>query len=278
MSSDESTTTNATANGTGTATGSTDDDGMRERSAVERDAQEMPETSVLRVDGLNAGYETGQVLFDVDLDVHEGELVSLLGRNGAGKSTTLRAIMGADQPAVLGGDVRYRGTSITGWASYRRANAGLALVPEKRRCFPRLSVTENVRLAINHAEDPMALDDALALFPELDDMREKHARNLSGGEQQMLAIARALAANPDLMLLDEPFEGLAPYIVRRIEDIIADINETQDITVFFVEQNVAAALAIADRHYVLDEGRIVETVTSDRLREDEEFRQTYLGV
>jgi len=124
----------------------------------------------------------------------------------------------------------------------------------------------------------MALDDALALFPELDDMREKQARNMSGGEQQMLAIARALAANPDLMLLDEPFEGLAPYIVRRIEDIIADINEKQDITVFFVEQNVAAALAIADRHYVLDEGRIVETVTSDRLREDAEFRQKYLGV
>ena len=272
MSSDESPTTNATG------TGSTDDDAMRERSAVEQDAQEMPETSVLRVDGLDAGYETGQVLFDVDLDVREGELVSLLGRNGAGKSTTLRAIMGANQPAVLGGDVRYRGTSITGWPSYERANAGLALVPEKRRCFPRLSITENVRLAINHAENPMALEDALALFPELDDMREKHARNLSGGEQQMLAIARALAANPDLMLLDEPFEGLAPYIVRRIEDIIADINEEQDITVFFVEQNVAAALAIADRHYVLDEGRIVDTVTSERLREDEAFRQKYLGV
>jgi len=218
------------------------------------------------------------VLFDVDVDVREGELVSLLGRNGAGKSTTLRAIMGAAEPTVLDGTVRYRGTDVGDWPPYERANAGLALVPEKRRCFPRLSVTENVRLAINHATDPKPLDDVLELFPELDEMREKHARNTSGGEQQMLAIARALAANPDLMLLDEPFEGLAPYIVRRIEDIIADINEEEGITVFFVEQNVAAALAIADRHYVLDEGRIVDTVTSDRLREDDEFRQRYLGV
>ncbi|MFD1647202.1 ABC transporter ATP-binding protein [Haloarchaeobius litoreus] len=237
-----------------------------------------PTTPLLEIDGLEAGYETGQVLFDVDLAIDEGELVSLLGRNGAGKTTTMHAIMGADEPAVLGGDVRYRGESIVGWPSHRRANAGIAIVPEKRRCFPRLSVVENVRLAINHAENPLGLDEALAFFPELDDMRRKEARNMSGGEQQMLAIARALAANPDLMLLDEPFEGLAPYIVRRIEDIVADINAEQGITVFFVEQNVAAALAIADRHYVLDEGRIVDEVTSQRIREDAEFRQRYLGV
>ncbi|WP_435347804.1 ABC transporter ATP-binding protein [Haloarchaeobius sp. HRN-SO-5] len=235
-------------------------------------------TPLLEVDGLQAGYETGQVLFDVDLSIGEGELVSLLGRNGAGKTTTMHAIMGADVPTVLGGDVRYRGESMLGWPPYRRANAGLAIVPEKRRCFPRLSVVENVRLAINHASDPLGLDEALSFFPELDEMREKEARNMSGGEQQMLAIARALAANPDLMLLDEPFEGLAPYIVRRIEDIVADINDQKGITVFFVEQNVAAALAIADRHYVLDEGRIVDEVTSERIRTDEEFRQRYLGV
>jgi branched-chain amino acid transport system ATP-binding protein len=234
--------------------------------------------ALLEVDGLEAGYDTGQVLFDVDLAIEEGELVSLLGRNGAGKTTTMHAIMGADEPAVLGGDIRYRGESIVGWPSYRRANAGIAIVPEKRRCFPRLSVVENVRLAINHAENPLGLEEALSFFPELDDMRGKEARNMSGGEQQMLAIARALASNPDLMLLDEPFEGLAPYIVRRIEDIVADINAEQGITVFFVEQNVAAALAIADRHYVLDEGRVVDEVTSDRIREDEEFRQRYLGV
>ncbi|WP_440988675.1 ABC transporter ATP-binding protein [Haloarchaeobius baliensis] len=237
-----------------------------------------PTSTLLEVDGLEAGYDTGQVLFDVDFAIGEGELVSLLGRNGAGKTTTMHAIMGADEPAVLGGDVRYRGESIVGWPSHRRANAGIAIVPEKRRCFPRLTVAENVRLAINHATDPLGLDETLAFFPEIADMRGKEARNMSGGEQQMLAIARALAANPDLMLLDEPFEGLAPYIVRRIEDIVADINAEQGVTVFFVEQNVAAALAIANRHYVLDEGRVVDEVTSDRIREDEAFRQRYLGV
>lgn len=242
------------------------------------DAEARRGSSVLHVTGLEAGYETGQVLFDVDLDIRENELVSLLGRNGAGKSTTLRAIMGAEKPAILGGDVRYRGNSMLDWPPYRRAGEGIALVPEKRRCFPRLSVVENVEIAINHSVDPMELDAVLDLFPELDDMRSKYARNTSGGEQQMLAIARALAANPDLMLLDEPFEGLAPYIVRRIEDVIAEINEEKAITVFFVEQNVAAALSVADRHYVLDEGRIVEVVTSERLREDETFRQKYLGV
>jgi branched-chain amino acid transport system ATP-binding protein len=139
-------------------------------------------------------------------------------------------------------------------------------------------VTENVRLAINHATDPTDLETVLDYFPELSDMRQKHARNMSGGEQQMLAIARALAANPRLMLLDEPFEGLAPYIVRRIEDIIAEINDERGIAVLLVEQNVAAAMAVADRHYILDEGRVVETVSTEQLREDEALRQRYLGV
>ncbi|MFB6122727.1 MAG: ABC transporter ATP-binding protein [Haloferacaceae archaeon] len=233
---------------------------------------------LLDVDGLEAGYETGQVLFGVDLHVDRGELVSLLGRNGAGKSTTMRAVVGAKTPRVLGGDVRFDGDSLLGSPAYDVAGRGISFVPEGRRCFPRLSVEENIRVPINHADDPMDLEAVLDYFPELDEMRAKHARNMSGGEQQMLAIARALAANPRLMLLDEPFEGLAPYIVRRIEDIVEDINEQQDITVLFVEQNVAAALAIADRHYILDEGRIVEEVTSERLRGDDDLRQRYLGV
>ncbi|MFB6297530.1 MAG: ABC transporter ATP-binding protein [Salinirussus sp.] len=234
--------------------------------------------TLLAVEGLEAGYETGQVLFGVALSVEAGELVSLLGRNGAGKTTTLRAIAGADEPAVLGGSVRFDGDSLLGEPAHAIAGRGISFVPEDRRCFPRLSVVENVRLAINHADDPKPLDAVLEFFPELDDMRGKHARNMSGGEQQMLAIARALAANPRLMLLDEPFEGLAPFIVRRIEDIIAEINEEQGIAVLLVEQNVAAAIAVADRHYVLDEGRIVETLSTERLREDEAMRQEYLGV
>jgi branched-chain amino acid transport system ATP-binding protein len=234
--------------------------------------------TLLSVSGLEAGYETGQTLFGVDLTVETGELVSLLGRNGAGKTTTLRAIAGGSVPTVLGGTVTFDGDDLVDRPSHAIARSGLSLVPEDRRCFPRLSVTENVRLAINHASDPLRLESVLDFFPELADMREKHARNMSGGEQQMLAIARALAASPRLMLLDEPFEGLAPYIVRRIEDIIAEINDERDIAVLLVEQNVAAALAVADRHYVLDEGQIVEEVATERLRSDEQLRQTYLGV
>jgi branched-chain amino acid transport system ATP-binding protein len=234
--------------------------------------------TLLSVDDLEAGYETGQVLFGVDLDVAAGELVSLLGRNGAGKTTTLRAVAGASEPAVSGGDVRFDGESILDVPPYAIAGRGISFVPEDRRCFPRLTVTENVRLAINHTEDPTDLETVLDFFPELSEMRDKRARNMSGGEQQMLAIARALAANPRLMLLDEPFEGLAPFIVRRIEDIIADINEMRDIAVLLVEQNVAAAMAVADRHYILDEGHVVDVVPTARLRENEEMRRRYLGV
>ena len=234
--------------------------------------------TLLDVENLAAGYETGQVLFGVDLAIEAGELVSLLGRNGAGKTTTLRAIAGGDVPDVLGGEVRLDGESLLGKPPHAIARSGVSFVPEDRRCFPRLSVEENVRLAIDHATDPLDQAAVLNYFPELADMRGKHARNMSGGEQQMLAIARALATNPRLMLLDEPFEGLAPYIVRRLEDIIADINETGDIAVLLVEQNVAAAIAVADRHYIIDEGRIVETASTERLREDEKLRQRYLGV
>jgi len=234
--------------------------------------------TLLDVDDLAAGYETGQVLFGVDLAVDRGDLVSLLGRNGAGKTTTLRAIAGADEPTVAGGSVRLAGEPVLGRPAYDIADIGLSFVPEERRCFPRLSVAENVRVAINHAADPKGLDEVLSFFPEIDDMRGKEARNLSGGEQQMLAIARALAADPTIMLLDEPFEGLAPYLVRRLEDIIGEINAEGDVTVLFVEQNVAAAVAVADRHYILDEGHIVAEVGTERLRDDEELRQQYLGV
>ncbi|MFC7074729.1 ABC transporter ATP-binding protein [Halovenus rubra] len=234
--------------------------------------------TLLTVENLEAGYETGQVLFGVDLVVEESELVSLLGRNGAGKTTTLRSVAGAAEPTVLGGEITFGSEQLAGVAPYSIAQRGLSFVPEARRCFPRLTVRENIRLAINHASDPKDLETVLDFFPELSEMREKQARNMSGGEQQMLAIARALAANPQLMLLDEPFEGLAPYIVRRIEDIIAEINDQQGIAVLLVEQNVAAAVAVADRHYILDEGRIVESVSTTQLRENEEMRQRYLGV
>jgi len=234
--------------------------------------------ALLSISGLQAGYETGQVLFDVDLEVEEQEVVALLGRNGAGKTTTMNAVMGADVPNVLGGSIEFDGTELIGRPSHEISRFGVSLVPEARRTFRELTVTENLRLAHNHASDPLSVDEVLERFPELREMRDRPAKNMSGGEQQMLAIARSLVANPELMLLDEPCEGLAPFIVRRIESIIEDINADRDVTILLVEQNVAVAMAVADRHYILDEGRIVDEVTPERLREDEELKQRYLGV
>lgn len=234
--------------------------------------------TLLELSGLEAGYETGQVLFEVDLAVGEDEVVSLLGRNGAGKTTTMRAIMGADLPRVIGGSISFRGRDLSELQSHEIARLGVSYVPEGRDLFPRLTVAENVHLTATTADDPLPKEEVFDLFPALAGIRDREAKNLSGGEQQMLAIARALVANPDLMLLDEPFEGLAPMIVRDVEEAIEEINEERDVAVLMVEQNVAATLAVADRHYILDEGRIVDEVTTERLREDEELRQRYLGV
>jgi len=234
--------------------------------------------TLLDVEGLEAGYETGRVLFGVDLSVERDEVVSLLGRNGAGKTTTMRAIVGADVPHVESGSITFDGHDLLASRSYQIPKLGLTIVPEGRRCFDDLTVEENVRLAANHVDDPLPMASVFEQFPELDDMRDRAARNMSGGEKQMLAIARALVADPQMILLDEPCEGLAPYIVRRIESIVQEINEERDVTVLLVEQNVAVAMAVADRHYILDEGRIVHEVTTERLREDEDLRQEYLGV
>lgn len=247
-------------------------------SATETEGSSRDGEPVLQIDGLEAGYETGQVLFGVDLSVMQGERVSLLGRNGAGKTTTLRSIVGASVPHVHAGSITFQGQQLVGNPPYEISNLGISYVPEDRQCFPQLSAEENIQVAINHAPNPKDLESVLSQFPELEEMRTKHAANMSGGEQQMLAIARALAANPELMLLDEPSEGLAPYIVQRVEDIIERINEEEGITVLFVEQNAAMAMSVADRHYVLDEGRIVAEVTTEQLRADDELKQTYLGV
>lgn len=234
--------------------------------------------ALLALERVNAGYETGQILFDIDLQVEDGEVVSLLGRNGAGKTTTLRAVMGADLPRLISGSITYAGHRLTELESHEIARLGISFVPEERGLFPRLTVRENVHLAATTAKDPEPIADMFALFPDLDEIQDRLAANLSGGEQQMLAIARALVANPDLLLLDEPFEGLAPLIVERVVETIEEINEEREVTVLLVEQNVAAAAAVADRNYILDEGRIVAEVSTERLREDEELRQNYLGL
>jgi branched-chain amino acid transport system ATP-binding protein len=234
--------------------------------------------AVLELDEVDAGYETGQVLFDVSLHVEDGEVVSLLGRNGAGKTTTLRTVVGAVPPHVTGGDVRYRGDSITGLPPHQRATRGISIVPEDRRLWPNLTVEETIRLARTHAADPMGFDRVLSYFETLQAMVDKRARDMSGGEQQMLAIARGLAANPDLMLLDEPSEGLAPYIVRDVEAAIEEINDEEGVTILLVEQNAVMAMGVSDRHYLIDQGVIVAETTPDELRADDEMRQEYLSV
>ncbi|WP_424009311.1 ABC transporter ATP-binding protein [Haloferax denitrificans] len=234
--------------------------------------------TLLSVDGLEAGYETGQVLFGIDMEISEGETVSLLGRNGAGKTTTIRSIVGAETPRVIDGSITFRGTDLLACPTHEIADLGLGYVPEERRCFPRLTVAENIHVAATSVDDPLPESEMFEFFPELDQIRDRDAKNLSGGQQQMVSIARALVANPELMLLDEPCEGLAPTIVRQVEAGIRRINEERGVTVLMVEQNVAAAMAIADRHYILEEGNLVNEVTTARLREDEDLRQEYLGV
>ncbi|ARS89541.1 ABC transporter ATP-binding protein [Natrarchaeobaculum aegyptiacum] len=234
--------------------------------------------TLLQVSDLEAGYETGRVLFGIDLEIEAGETVSLLGRNGAGKTTTMRSIVGAEMPTVFHGSIRFRGEELLERKSHEIAGMGLSYVPEARRCFPRLTVEENIHVAATAADDPLPEAEMYDVFPDLADIRDRAAKNLSGGQQQMLAIARALVANPDLMLLDEPCEGLAPLIVREVESAIQRINENRDVTVLIVEQNVAAAMAIADRHYIIEEGHIVDEVTTEKLRADEELQQEYLGV
>ena len=234
--------------------------------------------NVVEIENLSAGYGTGQVLFDVSIEIAEGEIVSLLGRNGAGKSTTMRCIAGAVPPHILGGTIRVNGEDITDLKAYKRANKGIGYVPEERRVWPGLTITENIKMAIKNSPDPMKMEKVLSYFPRLQDLEDKAARNLSGGEQQMLAIARALAGNPDVMLMDEPSEGLAPYIVRDVEQVITTLNEEEGVTIFLVEQNVVMSMDVSDRHYFIDQGQIVDEMTPAKLKESPEVRQKYLSV
>jgi branched-chain amino acid transport system ATP-binding protein len=235
---------------------------------------------VLSVENVDAGYGETQVLRDLSLSVGEGEIVSLVGRNGAGKTTTLRTIMGILSPTA--GKVVYRGEDISQFDATETAKRGISLVPEERQIFPELSVMENLRLAdFGGAEDERAhsvsIDEALGMFENLAERTDNAGSSLSGGEQQMLAIARALVAGADLILLDEPTEGLAPYIVQDVIDIVNDINE-RGISVLLVEQNVHVGLELADRNYVIDQGQIVWEGTSEELESNRKILDRHLGV
>jgi branched-chain amino acid transport system ATP-binding protein len=233
---------------------------------------------VLAIDKLTSGYGRIEVLHGVSLNVEAGEIVALVGSNGAGKTTLLRAISGV-QP-VTSGTIRLAGEGIERLRAHRRVAKGMAQVPEGRQVFAPLSVEDNLRLGafVRRDRDIAAdLDNVYATFPPLAEKRHISAGSLSGGQQQMLAIGRALMARPSLLLLDEPSMGLAPILVEQIFAIIGDFKR-RGLTVLLVEQNAHAALAIADRGYVIEGGRITMTGTGHALREDERVRTAYLGV
>jgi len=220
---------------------------------------------VLQVEDLQTFYGKSHILYGVGLEVREGELVTLLGRNGAGKSTTLRSIMGLT-PA-RDGAVRIFGQATTDWPPYRIAALGVGYVPEGRRIFPNLTVDENLRVPLERP-GPWTITRIYELFPRLAERKGNRGRQLSGGEQEMLSISRALLLNPKLLLLDEPSQGLAPLIVQDVFRVVVSARK-EGISVLLVEQNVRAAVEIADRAYVLDDGKVVFSGPAKEFAKDE---------
>lgn len=231
--------------------------------------------TILTVDDIDTYYGNSHVLHGVSLEIDEGEVVTLLGRNGAGKTTTMRSISGVSPPRS--GSITFRGEEITGSSSDEINGLGISLVPEDRRVFPTLTVQENLRLAHNLASDPRPIAEMYELFPPLDALRDSDGRNLSGGEQQMVSIARALVQSPDLLLLDEPTEGLAPVIVDDLKEIVQTVVD-ENVTVLLTEQNVDFAFDLAERGYIMDTGEIVFDGTVAEIREREDLLETYLSV
>jgi len=219
-------------------------------------------------------YGGSHVLQGVSLTVNAGEAVAILGRNGAGKTTLMRSMIGFTAPRR--GTIRLKGRDITGWPSYRLTGLGLALVPQGRRVFPSLSVRENLDVA-RRGGGRFDLARVYDVFPRLFERERHRANQLSGGEQQMLAIGRALMSNPDLLLMDEPTEGLAPLMVREVGRVIRDLRR-EGLSILLVEQNLPLALDIADRVHILSRGRMVHSSTPAELMASEEIKSRHLGV
>ena len=233
--------------------------------------------ALLTIAGVSAHYGHIQALNNVSLEVAKGETVALIGANGAGKTTLLMTICGAPKPSA--GTIIFDGCDIAGWATHDIARAGIAHAPEGRRIFPRMTVMENLQMGTvsTPGQDfSTTLDRVFDLFPRLAERRSQRGGTLSGGEQQMLAIGRALMSRPSLLLLDEPSLGLAPMIVRQIFGAIETLNREEGVTVFLVEQNAYHALRLADRAYVMVNGRIEMTGTGDELLNNDEVRAAYL--
>jgi branched-chain amino acid transport system ATP-binding protein len=235
-------------------------------------------TPILELHGVHTFYGSIHALKGISLEVRDGEVVTLLGANGAGKSTTLRSINGLNRPRQ--GSIRFQGREITQTAPHDIVKRGIAQSPEGRRLFPRMSVTENLEMGAFQRNDRAGIredmDRVFQLFPRLYERRTQKAGTMSGGEQQMCAIGRALMARPKLLLLDEPSLGLAPIFVERIFEIIKTIND-QGTSILLVEQNALMALEAANRGYVMETGRIVLADRAEALKTNEQVRKTYLG-
>jgi len=231
---------------------------------------------MLQVKGLKARYGEAQVLNGVTLEILEGEVVSLLGRNGTGKSTTIKAIMG--MVPVNGGDIYFRGRDVTGYKPHRLARLGLGYVPEERRIFGSLSVLENLEIVAGMGgAKPWPMEKVLDLFPVLGHRKKHMGKQLSGGEQQMLAMARVLRQGGRLLLLDEPTEGLAPIVVKMIGQVIKELKSA-GLTVLLVEQNLLFTMDAATRHYIISKGKTVFSGKTDELKADNEIQKRYLTV
>jgi branched-chain amino acid transport system ATP-binding protein len=233
---------------------------------------------VLKIDGLQAAYGHSQVLFDVSLEVNEGELVTLMGRNGMGKTTTIRTLMGLLAPK--GGQVQIAGRDTTSHSPEKVARLGVGLVPEGRQIFPTLTVRENlVATASNRCkrQSPWDLGKIYALFPRMQERADQTAGTLSGGEQQMLAIGRALMTNPHLLILDEATEGLAPVIRTEIWHCIMQLREMGQ-SILLIDKNIAVLKKLADRHYIVEKGRTVWRGTSADLERDRDQVHAYVGI
>ena len=230
--------------------------------------------SLLKLNEVNTYYGQSHVLQGVSLTVDEGEIVALMGRNGAGKTTTLRSVIGLTPPRQ--GSIKFKEKTISSKQPYQISRAGIGFVPEERSVFPDLSVKDNLNVLVKDESD-WSLERIYDIFPKLENRSTQLGKQLSGGEQQMLSIARALVTDPDLLLLDEPSEGLAPVIVKDVENALEEICET-GITVLIAEQNVRFVFNLAERGYILSKGQIVWEGTIDALQENEEMIETHLGV
>jgi len=231
--------------------------------------------SLLELDGVETYYGESHILEGVDMEVQEGEVVALMGRNGVGKTTTLRSILQLTPPRE--GSIRYRGEELVGMETHEVADAGVGWIPEDRRMFSQLTVEENVCVAVPKGSDVQdGLERAWDAFPDLEEIRDRDAGDLSGGQQQMLAIARGLVGKNDLLLVDEPSEGLAPLIVENVHDALA--KAAGETTILLVEQNLPMALDLADRFYVLDHGVVVDSGDADEVSTDSERLRRHLSA